>query len=209
MVYDLSHILNNESPVFPGDVSPIFKPIANIEENNYRETQFLIHSHLGTHIDAPAHMLKNGLTLDKMDISSFSGKALLIEVDKRNRIIEKPLVQQFQKELKGVEFVLFNTGWSKFWGEKRYFEGFPTLSPDALDLLLQFPLKGIGFDTISADPVESTDYKNHYSIFEKGMIIIENLIFPGNLNERKGEFSCFPIPYEKADGSPVRAVLKV
>ncbi len=209
MIYDLSHQLNNDSPLFPGDAAPDFKTIASIEQNHYRETRLQFHSHLGTHIDAPAHMLSNGTMLDEMDISAFCGRAILITTDEKERIIEKDLVLEFKKELEETDFVLFKTGWSKYWGTQQYFENFPTLSTDALHFLLQFRLKGIGLDTISADPVKSTDYKNHYAIFRKGMIIIENLKFPENMKEKKGEFSCFPIPYEKADGSPVRAVLKV
>jgi len=209
MIYDLSHSLNNESPVFPGSSSPVFKSIATIEGKGYRETKLEFQSHLGTHIDAPAHMLADGKMLDQMDISAFLGKALIIEVDEKIPVIEKEIVSEFQNDLDEADFVLFKTGWSKYWGDKKYFDEFPTLSSGALEYLLQFSLKGIGFDTISADPIESTDYKNHYSIFEKGIIIIENLVFSENLNEKKGEFSCYPIPFEKADGSPVRAVLKV
>ena len=132
-VYDLSHLLNNESPVFPGDVSPDFKAIANIEENKYRETQFRIHSHLGTHIDAPAHMRKEGKMLDQMDISAFHGKALIIEVDENIPAIEKEIVSGFQNNLEEADFVLFKTGWSKYWSDEKYFDGFPTLSSEALD----------------------------------------------------------------------------
>jgi len=209
MIYDLSHPLNNETPVYPGTSAPIFEQTASIEKNGYRETFFRFHSHLGTHIDAPAHMLKNGLTLDKMDISSFQGKAMVIDVPEGTSEIEKTFLESFSNQFEGVEFVLFKTGWSQFWGDKKYFEDFPVLTEEALKFLLKINLKGIGFDTISADPIESTNYKNHYAIFEKGWLIIENLVFPKKLKENTGEFSCFPLPYEKADGSPVRAVLKI
>ena len=207
MIYDLSHLLHNDSPVYPGTDSPLFEQIASIEKNGYRETSFQFHSHLGTHIDAPAHMLKDGLTLDKMDVSAFHGKAIIIHVPEETSDIERIFLEPFSKMLEDAEFVLFRTGWSNFWGQQKYFEEFPVLTTKALEFLLEFNLKGIGFDTISADPVESTDYRNHYTIFKNGLIIIENLIFPDDLKINRGEFSCYPLPYEKADGSPVRAVI--
>lgn len=209
MIYDLSHPLNNETPVYPGTPSPVFISTASIEKSGYRETHFNFRSHLGTHIDAPAHMLEKGRMLDQLDISAFNGKALIIETKEGIREIEESFLESFSNELEVAEFVLFKTGWSKFWGDKKYFEDFPVLKEDALCFLLKFKLKGIGFDTISADPVESTDYKNHYAIFKKGLIIIENLVFPDDLKTNKGEFSCYPLPYKNADGSPVRAVLKI
>ena len=95
------------------------------------------------------------------------------------------------------------------WGTEAYFKDFPTLSNEATKWLTSLNLKGIGFDTISADPVKNSDWKNHFAIFEKGQIIIENVISPDDFSKNIGEFSCFPIPYENADGSPVRAVLKM
>ncbi|QGY47124.1 cyclase family protein [Maribellus comscasis] len=208
-LYDLTHRLNNESPVYPGISSPQFTATATIEKNGYRETHFRFHSHLGTHIDAPAHMLKDGLFLNEMNIDSFLGQALIISVSSDVQIIGKDILVNYKESISKTDFVLFKTGWSRYWGEEEYFGRFPVLNSEATEYLLSFKLKGIGFDVISVDPMESNDYKNHYSIFEKGLIIIENLVFPESLKEATGEFSCFPLKYEKADGSPVRAIFRV
>jgi kynurenine formamidase len=208
-LYDLSHQLNNETPVFPGMNKPQFIPAATFEKNGYRETHLSFDSHTGTHIDAPAHMLPNGKTLDQLPVDTFSGKALIISVPENTARIEKELLLPFEEQLEGVDFVLFKTGWSKYWRAARYFENFPTLSADTVEWLLTFSLKGIGFDVISADPVDSTSYPNHFSILSKGLVIIENLRFPDALAETDGNFFCFPLAYENADGSPVRAVFEV
>jgi kynurenine formamidase len=207
-LYDLSHLLNNETPVFPGMSKPEFKPAGKLETDGYRETRFEMDSHTGTHIDAPAHMLENGKTLDQLQLEAFSGKALIISVPGNSKSIGEDLLVQFEEKLKKAEFVLFKTGWSKFWGTSQYFKDFPTLSADAVKWLLTFSLKGIGFDVISADPTDSTTYPNHFRILGKGLIIIENLRFPEELIETEGEFFCFPLHFENADGSPVRAVFR-
>lgn len=205
--YDLSHQLNNQSPVYPGIQPPEFIPAADIETHGYRETHFRFHSHLGTHIDAPAHMIESGNTLDQLSIDSFCGNAIIIKTEPE-KLISVEVLKGSEKEIENAEFVLFQTGWSKFWGSPDYFGNFPVLTPDALEYLLRFNLKGIGFDYISADPIDSKEYLNHYAILGKNLIIIENLVFPEGFSENAGEFSCFPLPYENADGSPVRAVLK-
>src|SRR5690554_3717403 len=161
---DLSHQLNNDTPVFSGMKKPAFKPAATLEKEGYRETHLSFDSHTGTHIDAPAHMLKNGKTLDQFPVDRFAGKALIISVPENTKRIEKDFLVQFGGKLTKAEFVLFKTGWSNFWGTQRYFEDFPTLSADAVEWLLTFSLKGIGFDVISADPMDSTTYPNHFSI---------------------------------------------
>ena len=206
-IYDLSHKLNNESPVYPGNQQPEFTPAAQIETHGYRETHFRFHSHLGTHIDAPAHMIAAGKTLDQLPVEHFCGNAIVIKTEPGNKIgIEQLAVKT--DEITKSEFVLFRTGWSKYWSSPEYFGNFPVLTPEATAFLLQFALKGIGFDHISADSMDSKDYSNHYAILGKNMIIIENLVFPDDFSATSGEFSCYPLPYENADGSPVRAVLK-
>lgn len=207
-LYDLSHLLNNETPVFPGMIKPVFKSAATLENEGYRETRISLDSHTGTHVDAPAHMLENGKTLDQLPVDRFAGKALIISVPKNTKWIEKDFLVQFEEKLQEAEFVLFKTGRSKHWGTLRYFEDFSAISADAVEWLLTFSLKGIGFDVISADPMESTTYPNHFSILKKELVIIENLRFPDELTEAEGDFFCFPLPFENADGSPVRAVFK-
>lgn len=206
--YDFSHPLNERIPVYPGRESPRFMPAGSIQENGFRETLLNFESHIGTHIDAPSHMLENGKSLDQLPLDTFTGKSIIINVPKTCSEINKSLILSYKERLKKVDFVLFKTGWSHYWGSPLYFEGFPTLTRDAVDRLISFTLKGIGFDTISADPADDDMYYNHLAAFNKGIIIIENLIFPNNLTVSEGEFFCFPLPFENADGSPVRAIFK-
>lgn len=208
-LYDLSHLLNNDSPVYPGTKKPWFEPAATIDKEGFRETKLCFESHLGTHIDAPAHMLENGKTLDEMALESFTGDALIISVPEGTTYIDREFLEQFSQALSSVEFVIFRTGWDKLWASSTYFDGFPVLSGEAVQWLLTFQLKGIGFDVISADPVDSRSWDNHMAILSKGLIIIENLVFPETLTASSGQFCCYPIPYEHADGSPVRAVFSI
>jgi arylformamidase len=104
---------------------------------------------------------------------------------------------------------LIATGWDKYWGKTEYFQGFPVLDAEAAEWLVSFPLKGIGFDTISADRVDSPDYPVHTILLSNDLIIIENLRNLKMLPARFFTFSGMPLNIEDADGSPVRAVAMV
>jgi kynurenine formamidase len=80
------------------------------------------------------------------------------------------------------------------------------LSLEAANWLSGFGIKGFGLDTISADTVDSQDYQVHKALLQKNIIIIENLANLADLPCNQFEFSCFPLSFEDADGSPVRAV---
>ena len=208
-LYDLSHPLNNNSPVFPGSKQPDFTSVSNIESDGYRETLMTINSHLGTHIDAPAHIFEKGVSLDKMPLEAFTGTAAVIPVPEKTDLIQISFLEHHISEIHAADFVLFKTNHCKYWGTPAYYNNFSVPDIDAINWLTGFSLKGIGFDTISADKMVSTELENHHVILSKGMIIIENLNFPEDMTTTSGRFFCFPLPYEDADGCPVRAVLEI
>jgi kynurenine formamidase len=112
----------------------------------------------------------------------------------------------YEKRFAEADFVLFFTGWSRFWGSKAYYCNYPLPDADAAGYLTRFNLKGAGTDTISFDPPDSRDYAVHKILLSSGISLIENLT---NLDALPGNgflFCCFPLKIKDGDGSPVRAV---
>lgn len=193
-------------PVYPGTEAPLIVTACSIDDSGFLEKKITIYSHTGTHIDAPAHIIKNSKTLDMFPISYFYGKAFLLNPAKRRtQTIDIKELKPHQDAIGQVEFLLIDTGWSQYWNSERYFSDYPVLSPEAADWLCQFKLKGVGFDTISADKPDSRNYPVHKALLQKDIIIIENLAGLEKLPCKHFLFSCFPMNFEDADGSPVRA----
>ena len=204
-VLDLTHTITEGMPVYPGTEPPTLEQANTVEKDGFAEKLLRMYSHTGTHIDAPAHMLAKGPSLDQLAAGHFVGMACVIDVAEES-VIEKALLETQAALLDGCDFVLFHTGWSEYWGQEGYFSDFPVLSLDAARWLAQRGLKGVGFDAISVDPVGTTDFMNHYVFFHAGMISIENLMGLEALIGKRFLFSCLPLKLEDADGSPVRAV---
>lgn len=204
---DLSHAIASDMTVYPGTEPPVFTPGCSIDEAGFLERQIRFFSHTGTHVDAPAHMLKDSKTLDELAIEQFYGPALLL--DCRNLhppVIELENLEPFGQQIERVDFLLLHTGWSRFWGSEQYFAEFPVLSAAAARWLSSFSLKGLGLDTISADAIDSADYPVHKVLLQKNIVIIENLTNLAELPCNRFDFCCFPLSFIDADGSPVRAV---
>lgn len=53
---DLTHVIEPEMSVFPGDPAPQTETLATCEKDGYRLTKLTVGSHCGTHADAPAHV---------------------------------------------------------------------------------------------------------------------------------------------------------
>jgi kynurenine formamidase len=208
-IIDLSHFLEPGMPVFPGASPPEFKDTAVIDTDGYREKRIALCSHTGTHVDAPAHIVAGGKTLDQLPVDTFCGDAFLLNcISSRRRIHLQDLLPHGET-IRRHAFVLLHTGWSRYWGDARYFDAFPVLTPDAARWLAEAGVRGVGMDTISPDPVESVELPVHTIFLGAGMIIVENLT---NLRAVPGHsflFSCLPLKIGDGDGSPVRAVAMV
>lgn len=73
-VYDLTHTIQNDMPVYPGTEQPKLTTACTIEAVGYRETLLHMFSHTGTHMDAPAHMLLDGAALDSYPGENLPGQ---------------------------------------------------------------------------------------------------------------------------------------
>ena len=202
-VYDLTHTIRNDMPVYPGTEQPRLTTACTIEEVGYRETLLHMYSHTGTHMDAPAHMLPDGAALDRYPGEKFVGAAIVVDC-RGEKDISLPLLQRY--DLSGVDFVLFCTGWDKKWGTPAYYENFPCLTAEAAAYLAVLPLKGVGEDSISLDPCDSTDFPNHITLMKAGFINTENLTGLDALLGRRFTFVTLPLKFENADGCSCRAI---
>lgn len=205
---DLSHIMENGMPAYPGEESPTFE-FKNVHQSDgYQVIRFKALTHSGTHLDTPAHFFANGVTLDNLPVDRFYGKGFVVDCSNfgAGQEIAAGHLKSFEKDLEKAEFAMIYTDWDKHWGTDLYYGEFPALSVEAAIYLSQFKLKGIGLDVPSLDPVTSPNYPNHLHLLGKGFIIIENLKNLHLLNGREFHFAAFPWNIKSGDGCPVRAV---
>ncbi len=78
-VYDLTHVIRPGMPVYPGTEPPTIEPASSFERDGYRESALKLWSHVGTHMDAPAHLFADGATLDRLPPDRFAGPAALLD----------------------------------------------------------------------------------------------------------------------------------
>ena len=205
-VVDFTHVLRREMPVYPGTPLPELTVASTWERDGFHETRLTLHSHTGSHMDAPAHLFPAGATLDALPPARFAGTALVVPCAGAGAVLHMDLLAPVKDAADRADFLLFHTGWDRLWGRAAYFEGYPVPGEDVVDYLLASGKKGVGLDTVSVDPVGDWDLPIHRRLLGGGLVIVENLT---NLAAAGGEpftFCALPVHYEKADGAPVRAV---
>lgn len=199
---DLTHLIDHEMPVYPNTLPPeITKPFTVIKDG-FEETQLNIFSHVGTHIDAPRHMIRDGKSLDEYPIDQFIGPAKMIDINHFNEMDEATLINTFSS----IDFVVLKTNKSEDWGSLDYFV-YPIPKLEKLKILSQLKIKGIAIDAISVDALDPKSFSNHFFIFENEWIIIENLTDLGHL-PKEFELHALPLKFNHSDGAPARVVAK-
>ena len=145
---DLTHIITEDMPVYPGTEPPKLTPANSYEKDGFKETLLSLYTHTGTHIDPPAHIFPDGRTLDEFPPEQFIGKALVIDCRgiKAGGAITLSHIERYGEKAGKADFLLFNLGWDRLWGTEAYFGDYPCLDDAALGLIIGGGYKGIGFD---------------------------------------------------------------
>jgi len=74
-IIDLTQPLYSGMPVYPGDPEVKIETVQTIDKEGWDLQALYLSSHLGTHVNVSAHMVKDGKTLDDFPVERFWGPA--------------------------------------------------------------------------------------------------------------------------------------
>ena len=208
-VFDLTHTISENMPVYPGSEPPKLSVPYTYEANGFKETLLHMYSHTGTHMDAPAHIFSGGATLDSFDGSQFVGSALVIDCSelKAGEQIGMSFIERVRELADKADFLIFRTDWDKKWGTDEYFGAYPCISGETAEYIAASGKKGVGLDTIGLDPINCAELPLHKKILgQNTIVIVENLCNLSAVGSGLFTFIAAPLKFENADGAPVRAL---
>lgn len=196
---DLSHPIQDSTKTYPSDPDIEIKNEKSINNHNSLVHSFKLGTHTGTHLDVPSHIFLDGKNLDDFDLSSFSGKAIIIRSDKLECLenINQP-----------IEGLIYSTNWYKEYDNPKIFFGKsrPKIPLKVIKFVVDNNLKFFGCDLPSVDESGTKSKPIHNSLLGNDIIIYESLNNLGQLPDKLHfDFFGAPLPFTGFDGSPVRA----
>lgn len=192
-VIDLTRSIDGNTPVYPGDPKPKVEQIATIDKDGWNEKQLTITLHIGTHIDAPAHMIENGKTLDMFPPEHFIGTGFVIDTRNKTKIPE-----QMRKINKG-DMVFFYTC-----NRKRRGQG--VIERNTAEKLISKRIRMFGTDSPSPD---EHPFEIHKLFLRNDILIIENAVNLEYLIGKRFECIVLPLKIKNADGAPCRIIARI
>lgn len=225
-VIDLSHTLYCNMPGWPTLPLLQYEPTAFVAREGY--TMHMIrqmHTHAGTHIDAPLHFIEGGKAVDQIPIEKFVGEGVVLDLShkKRGEEINELDLRKYDEEIRRGDVVLFYTGWDKkrsFTSE--YLFEWPYLIESGAEYLVEKEVKAVGTDGLSIGgwdfqvpahgPIakRGSPSRTHRILLENEVIVIEEMrnldkILDGQPTGR-AYFIYAPVAFQGAEGGPCRAV---
>lgn len=197
------------APVFPGDPKYSRASISRLEDGaEYNLSIMTLGTHSGTHLDAPAHLLRGGRTIDQYPLSRFILPVQVISVKcPGNGDPIDPCALRDLKSGKG-EALLFKTNNStrRLMHNSVFTEEFVHLSRDAAARCALLGFGIVGIDYLSVDRYGDDLAPAHRALLENDIMILEGIdleaVSPGRYR-----LICLPLNAKDLDAVPVRAVL--
>jgi kynurenine formamidase len=221
-VVDLTHDLQEDTPLSPGGVPFTLEALTKISDGYYMNT-FTSGEHTGTHVDAPAHFGKGLQSVAEIPPVRLVSLGVLIDVRSKaasnpDYVLTLPDLLEWEKangKIPPRSMVILNTGWHLRWGTpERYlnkddagtmhFPGFATAA--LVHLLKERDVNGVGTDTLSVDPGVSTAQEGHKEMLVGGRFLVENLDNLDVLPQRGFTLIIAPMKISRGSGAPARVL---
>ncbi|MDR0294375.1 MAG: cyclase family protein [Oscillospiraceae bacterium] len=199
-VIDLSHRLDKQIPVYPGDPPLSLEQTKTPEWDKYTAYALRTGLHAGTHIDMPMHMVEDARFACDYDPALFTGEGLLLDARGEDPVRMKPAYRALP--LRG-RVVLLWTGFDRRFYEPDYFTAYPAVEEELARFLLDGGIKMLGIDAPAPD---KPPFPVHKLLLGNGVFILENA---ANLEALCGleRFTVAALPLKiAAEASLVRAV---
>lgn len=222
-VVDLSQTLESDVPKPVGFPDPSVEYFKSMERGDLINVEkFTVCPHSGTHIDAPFHFFKEGITIDQVPPESIIGPAVVVDMrHKQGSVpIERSDVEKWEQKsgtsIEEGDAVLLMTDFSKKWktgkeGDAFLTSGWPYVSRSLADYLIEKKIRLIGVESMDLDLVDPFDlstsqFIGHRSFLPRGIYIIENLTNLDKIDAARCNIVATPLKIKGGSGSPVRVL---
>jgi arylformamidase len=204
-VYDVTVPLHPQYPVWEGEQGPEVEWHGRIDEGGHCNiSSFSMGSHTGTHADAPAHFVRDGGTIEGLDVDRLVGPARVYEFDGTSDISAEDL------DRLGVDGratrILFKTPNARLWTDPAFHKDYVAIDASAARRLVELGIELVGIDYLSIEAFDSPGFEVHHTLLEAGVVVLEG----ADLREvPPGDYLlvCAPLKLSGAEGAPARTFL--
>ncbi len=173
------------------------------EEGTYdkvkcRTSRILMGSHSGTHVDAPMHVLRNGLPVDRIALDALVGRARVLRI----RATPEQSIGREAVEARLIDEprIILDTGWHGKWATDAYYANSPKVTEGFARLLVEKGVRCLVTDVPLSLEV-------HSIVLGSGCCQVENVVGLDQVKSDKVYLVALPLKIKGVDGAPARVIV--
>ena len=226
---DLSYAYSEETIYWPTEDGFQLDELAYGEtEAGYFYSSYKISTaeHGGTHLDAPIHFSRGGMSAEQIPLDRLIAPAVVVDVSARatpDYRIDVADLEEWERAhgpIPAGAILLLRTGWGARWPDRLSYLGtertgpeavaelhFPGIHPDAARWITdQRNVAAVGIDTPSIDYGQSSGFEAHVIIYGANIPGFENVANLDELPEAGAFVVALPMKVAGGSGGPLRIV---
>ena len=226
---DLSYAFSEETIHWPTEDGFRLEELAYGEtEAGYFYSSYKISTaeHGGTHLDAPFHFFRGGMSTAQIPLDRLIAPAVVVDVsaratpDYRIDVADLEAWEGAHGRIPDGAILLLRTGWGERWPNRLSYLGtertgpeavaelhFPGIHPDAARWIIdQRNVAAVGIDTPSIDYGQSSGFEAHVIIYGANIPGLENVANLHELPEEGAFVVALPMKVAGGSGGPLRIV---
>lgn len=202
-IIDISWALCRETVEYRDKKTIEFEKVKKFDRDDIRETRIRLCSHAGTHVDAPAHFISDGETIDKVSLATCVGECIVLDMKHVGECITAAHLEK--QTIKEGDIVLLKTTNSELPSTGNFNKGFVYLDVSGAHYLVEKKVGAVGIDYLGIERGQK-GHQTHWELFTNNITIIEGLRLKA---AEPGAYflCCLPLDVVGIEAAPARAVL--
>lgn len=208
MAIDLSLPLEEGMPGFPGYPGYETSQLQTIESDGKVSHHVSMNTHQGTHVDAPAHFIEGGATIDELSLETLCGPARVVDLrEHQGEQITADVLASVAPELSADRVLLLTGDVDARFSSPDFFEEAAVLTADAGEWLVERQVKLVANDFLT-EGIQTEERPVHHALLGAGIPIVEYLCNVDEVvTESTVDFRCLPLLLPGLEAAPARAAV--
>ncbi|MEC9485107.1 MAG: cyclase family protein [Candidatus Izemoplasma sp.] len=202
-IIDLTRTITDLISTSPFDDMLSLTTYKTIENDGYADSRLDTSMHVGTHMDAPSHMIPGGKLMSDYPLEHFIAQGVALDFTNASQI---ELEDSDALKIPMHSIVIIHTNKQVDFGDDAYYNDYPVLTDKFVSLLIKQQVKAIILDSFSPDYAPFTIHKK---LLKHDILIVENAVNTDKLlSLTHFEVNIMPLKIA-SEGAFVRAFVKI
>ncbi|MDP9364920.1 MAG: cyclase family protein [Chloroflexota bacterium] len=188
--------------------------VASHEKNGIQVSYFATAIHVGTHLDAPRHIIPGERVMEDLRLDRFVTRAYVVDLDgfPANAAVRRAHLEGPASELESGDALLLHTGWGeRHWGTEAYWADSPYLADDAAEWFVERRLNLVGYDFFQElegkkPQIDPRNFTTHQIMLRHDVLNLEHLANLRPIAAKWVWLLCLPLRIAGAEGAATRAI---